>query len=90
MRTSVWQKLKTWSKVLKEIGVVRPQAAEKLAEDALKGEVDAVVAFHDGDIRAAITTLLLDCRHLRLQLALRDGGVSRGTACERSTSREGT
>lgn len=68
---------------------MRPQAAEKLAEDALKGEVDAVVAFHDGDIRAAITTLLLDCRHLRLQLALRDGGVSRGTACERSTSREG-
>ncbi|MBY5567626.1 hypothetical protein HFO55_10265 [Rhizobium leguminosarum] len=63
---------------LTEIEVVRPQIAEKLAEEALRGEVDAVVAFHDGDIRAAITTLLLDCRHLRLQLALAETGMSCG------------
>ncbi|WP_245296741.1 hypothetical protein [Rhizobium bangladeshense] len=64
----------------KEIEVVRRQTAEKLAEEALRGEVDAVVAFHQGDARAAITTLLLDCHHLRLQLAQRDKGVSRGIA----------
>ncbi|MEI1247878.1 hypothetical protein [Rhizobium aouanii] len=63
---------------LKEIELVRPQIAEKLAEEAPRGEVDAVVAFHDGDIRAAITTLLLDCRHLRLQLALAERGMSCG------------
>ncbi|MBY3116490.1 hypothetical protein [Rhizobium laguerreae] len=63
---------------LKEIEVVHPQIAEKLAEEALRGEVDAVVAFHDGDIRAAITTLLLDCRHLRLQLALAERGMNCG------------
>ncbi|QKK25843.1 hypothetical protein FFM81_012035 [Rhizobium hidalgonense] len=57
----------------KEIKAVRPQIAEKLAEEALKEDVDAVVAYHDGDVRAAITTLLLDCRHLRLQLALAEG-----------------
>nr|WP_246713724.1 hypothetical protein [Rhizobium esperanzae] len=41
-----------------------------MAEEALREEIDAVVAFHNGNVRAAITTLLLDCRHLRLQLAL--------------------
>ncbi|PDT35025.1 hypothetical protein CO671_17770 [Rhizobium sp. M10] len=75
--------------VLKEIEVVRPQTAEKLAEEALRGEVDAVVAFHNGDIRAAMTTLLLDCRHLRLQLALGDKGMSRGVTAERTTDVEG-
>ncbi|OWV91563.1 hypothetical protein ATY78_15635 [Rhizobium sp. R635] len=49
-----------------------------MADEALRGEVDAVVAFHDGNVRAAITTLLLDCRHLRLQLALTEGAMSRG------------
>ncbi|MBX4926202.1 hypothetical protein HJA98_10145 [Rhizobium binae] len=73
---------------MKEIEVVRPQTAEKLAEEALSGEVDAVVAFHDGDIRAAITTLLLDCHHLRLQLALSDKGMSRGVT-EPTTDVEG-
>ncbi|WP_259669092.1 hypothetical protein [Rhizobium lentis] len=61
--------------------VVRPHLAGKLAEEALRGEVDAVVAFHDGDVRAAITTLLLDCRHLRLQLALAERAPSRGATC---------
>nr|WP_085061964.1 hypothetical protein [Rhizobium leguminosarum] len=64
---------------LKEIEAVRPQIPEKLAEEALKEEVDAVVAYHDGNVRAAITTLLLDCRHLRLQLALTEGMTSRST-----------
>ncbi|WP_405047757.1 hypothetical protein [Rhizobium lentis] len=80
--------MKIGLEALKEIEVVRPQAAEKLAEETLREEVDAVVAFHQGDVRAAITTLLLDCRHLRLQLALSDKGVSRGMACERTTTVE--
>ncbi|WP_208601616.1 hypothetical protein [Rhizobium aethiopicum] len=68
---------------------MRPQTAEKLAEETLRGEVDAVVAFHQGDIRAAITTLLLDCHHLRLQLALIDKGESRSMACEHTTTFKG-
>ncbi|MBY5357582.1 hypothetical protein HFO94_29390 [Rhizobium leguminosarum] len=71
---------------LKEIGIVRPQIAEKLAEEALKVEVDAVVAFHDGDVRAAITTLLLDCHHLRLQLAF----AERGMGCDMTRGRTQT
>lgn len=57
---------------------MRAEITEKLADEALRGEVDAVVAFHDGNVRAAITTLLLDCHHLRLQLALTEGAMSRG------------
>ncbi|WP_434712826.1 hypothetical protein [Rhizobium sp. YTUHZ045] len=40
--------MKIGLEALKEIEVVRPQAAEKLAEETLRGEVDAVVAFHQG------------------------------------------
>lgn len=40
--------------------------------------VDAVLAWHNGDARAAIFTLLEDCRHLRHQLALTQGAMSRG------------
>lgn len=65
---------------------MRPQIAEKLAEEALKVEVDAVVAFHDGDVRAAITTLLLDCHHLRLQLAF----AERGMGCDITRGRTQT
>lgn len=39
-------------------------------DEDLKWEVEAVLAWHDEDARAAIATLLLDCQHLRLQLAL--------------------
>ncbi|PWE54153.1 hypothetical protein DEM27_22200 [Metarhizobium album] len=41
-------------------------------------EVDAAIAWHDGDARAAVATLLDDVRHLRLQLALAEGVMSRG------------
>ncbi|MBY3513047.1 hypothetical protein HFN76_12485 [Rhizobium laguerreae] len=44
----------------------------------LASELDEVVAFHDGDMRAAIGTLLDDIRHLRQQLALAEGAMSRG------------
>ncbi len=41
-------------------------------------EVAAAIAWHDGDVRATIRTLLGDCRHMRQQLALADIAVSVG------------
>lgn len=41
-------------------------------------EIEAVLAYHDADARAAIGTLLDDIRHLRRQLALAEGAMSRG------------
>ena len=41
-------------------------------------DVEAVLAYHDQDSRAAIETLLADCRHLRQQLSLTAGAMSRG------------
>ncbi len=40
--------------------------------------IDAALAWHDGDARATIETLLADCQHLREQLALASGAISRG------------
>ncbi|ULJ81258.1 hypothetical protein MF410_24565 (plasmid) [Rhizobium sp. C104] len=39
-----------------------------------------VIAYHRGDTHAAIDTLLDDIRHLRRQLALTEGAMSRGMA----------
>lgn len=52
--------------------------AEHSTEEDLIDEVEAALAWHDGDVRAAIATLLEDCRHLRSQLALTEGSSSRG------------
>jgi hypothetical protein len=41
-------------------------------------ELEAALAWHDGDLSATIRALLEDCRHLREQLALTNGAVSRG------------
>ncbi len=41
-------------------------------------EVEAVLAWHDEDAKAAITTLLDDIHHLRAQLTLADQALSRG------------
>ncbi|ANK85674.1 MULTISPECIES: hypothetical protein [unclassified Rhizobium] len=43
-------------------------------------EVEAVLAWHDDDAKAAIRSLLDDCRHLRRQLALAESVMSRGMA----------
>lgn len=40
--------------------------------------IDAALAWHAGDARATIATLIEDCRHLRQQLALTEGAMSRG------------
>ncbi|MBY3202011.1 hypothetical protein [Rhizobium laguerreae] len=41
-------------------------------------EIEAVLAWHDDNVRAAIGTLLNDIRHLRHQLVLTEGAMSRG------------
>lgn len=41
-------------------------------------EVEAVLAWHDENAKAAIATLLNDIHHLREQLALADRALSRG------------
>lgn len=41
-------------------------------------EIDNALAWHDGDARATIATLLADCRHLRSEIALADRAMSRG------------
>lgn len=40
--------------------------------------VEAALAWHNGDVHATVVTLLEDCRHLRQQLALTEGAMSRG------------
>ncbi len=62
---------------------MRPQLAPKTPDKAfenadLSWEVEAVLSWHDEDAKAAIATLLQDCRHLRSQLALVEGAMSRG------------
>lgn len=67
---------------------MRPQLAPKIQNEApfneetatedLNWEVEAVLSWHDEDAKAAIATLLQDCRHLRGQLALAEGAISRG------------
>jgi len=41
-------------------------------------EIAAALAFHDGDARATIGTLLADCKHLREQLAVTQVAMSVG------------
>ncbi|EJC76030.1 hypothetical protein Rleg10DRAFT_4672 [Rhizobium leguminosarum bv. trifolii WSM2012] len=41
-------------------------------------ELAEVIAYHEGDMQAAINTLLGDVRHLRQQLALVEVALSRG------------
>ena len=52
--------------------------SEPPVEEDPINEVEAALGWHDGDARAAIATLLDDCRHLRLQLALTEAAMSRG------------
>lgn len=40
--------------------------------------IDEALAYHDGDIRATIATLLADCGHLREQLIIAKGCISTG------------
>ncbi len=40
--------------------------------------VDHIIAWHDGDSRSAIETLMDDIQHLRLQLALATAAMGNG------------
>lgn len=40
--------------------------------------VDHIIAWHDGDSRAAIETLMEDILHLRMQLGLATAAMGRG------------
>ena len=42
--------------------------------------IDDALAWHDGDVRATIATLLADCSHLRQQLATATNAMSWGFA----------
>ncbi|WP_064815519.1 MULTISPECIES: hypothetical protein [unclassified Rhizobium] len=59
-----------------EHGYARAAIGEAVEDD----EREAVIAYHRGDMRAAIATLLEDIRHLRRQLALTEGAMGRGMA----------
>jgi len=57
----------------KENENVRPERREPDADP-----VDHIIAWHDGDSRAAIETLMEDILHLRMQLALATAAMGRG------------
>ncbi|WP_440982215.1 dehydrogenase [Shinella sumterensis] len=46
--------------------------------DAAGDPVDAALAWHGGDARATIETLLADCAHLQRQLDLMRAAMGRG------------
>ncbi len=50
----------------------------EVSTEPVVDEVEAALAWHGDDARATIATLLDDCRHLRRQLALTEGAMSRG------------
>ena len=52
---------------------MRPNPREPQADP-----VDHIIAWHDGDVRAAIETLMGDIQHLRLQLALATAAMGTG------------
>lgn len=54
---------------------LQPKEAEK---EQVRNELEEVLAYHGGDARAAVQTLLDDCRHLRRELVLTEGAMSRG------------
>jgi hypothetical protein len=46
----------------------------------IEDEIESALAWHNGDARATIATLLDDCRHLRQQLVLASATMSKGMA----------
>lgn len=52
---------------------MRPEFTEPQADP-----VDHIIAWHDGDHRAAIETLMEDVQHLRMQLAFATAAMGKG------------
>lgn len=55
-----------------------PSSPAELLSEPPETDIDAGLAWHDGDARAAIETLLKDCRHLRQQPVLKEASSSAG------------
>lgn len=55
-----------------------PSSPAELLSEQPGADVELVLAWHHGDARAAIATLLEDCRHLRQQMALTEASSSVG------------
>ncbi|WP_018860129.1 hypothetical protein [Rhizobium sp. 42MFCr.1] len=51
---------------------------QPMTKEDVDFEVQAALAWHDDDVKATIATLLEDISHLRQQLALTEGAMSRG------------
>ena len=51
---------------------------QPMTKEDINFEVQAALAWHGDDVNATIATLLEDIRHLRRQLALTEGVISRG------------
>ncbi|WP_439617009.1 hypothetical protein [Shinella sp.] len=51
---------------------------EAKTNDGKDDAVSAALAWHDGDAKATIATLLDDCAHLRRQLEMSRSAMSRG------------
>lgn len=52
--------------------------AQTILKDSEDAAVSAALAWHEGDVRATIATLLADCAHLRQQLELTRSAMGRG------------
>ena len=57
---------------------MRPDHATIEAETEITDPVEAALAYHGGDPRMTIETLIADCKHLRRQLAFTQGAMSKG------------
>ena len=64
--------------LLREGEPVSAVQIDDAAQEETIDEVEAALAWHDGDPRKTIETLLDDIRHLKLQLILLEGTSSRG------------
>lgn len=53
-------------------------SAVGMIDEPKASEADLALAYHDGDPLATIATLLEDLKHLRQQLVLAEGAMSRG------------
>lgn len=53
-------------------------SAVEMIDTPVPSDVDLALAYHDGDAVATIATLLEDLKHLRQQLLLAEGAMSRG------------
>lgn len=52
--------------------------AQKQPSADVLDPVEAALTYHNGDVRATISTLLADCGHLREQLMMATGCISKG------------